>query len=374
MGQIKLRNVVKEYDSGVRVLNGLNLDIRNGEFVVLVGPSGCGKSTILRIIAGLETLSSGEVELDGQVLNQVPPGKRDIAMVFQSYALYPHMTVSQNIEFGMKIRNTHKAERKSRVLEAARMLGLEGMLERKPKQLSGGQRQRVALGRAIVRDPKCFLFDEPLSNLDAKLRVQMRTEIKQLHSRLRSTCIYVTHDQEEAMTLGQKVGVIRGGEIQQFDTPLKVYNHPANQFVASFLGSPPMNFFEGRIAASEGRLWFATDCGRFAVPESAVGELSQMDGQSVTVGLRPQDVQIAPATDSASGIRACVRSVEELGDRNTIYLDSGVTGCVAVQSRPFPAPREKETVMISCKPEQLHFFEAGGQGLNLVRSTAPEFV
>src|SRR6187551_1990655 len=245
MAQVILKDVSKTYDGQVNVVTDFNLEVEDGEFIVLVGPSGCGKSTTLRMVAGLEELTGGTIQIGDRIVNDVPPKDRDIAMVFQSYALYPHMTVRENMAFALKLRKRPKAEIDEKVKKAAQVLAIEHLLERKPKALSGGQRQRVAVGRAIVRDPKCFLFDEPLSNLDAKLRVEMRAEIKQIHMNLNATTIYVTHDQEEAMTLGDRVVVMKDGIMQQCGSALSIYNHPVNRFVGSFLGSPPMNFFDG---------------------------------------------------------------------------------------------------------------------------------
>src|SRR5690606_7268902 len=250
----------------VEAVKGATFTVEDGEFVVLVGPSGCGKSTLLRMIAGLEEITAGTLRIGARVVNDLPPKARDIAMVFQEYALYPHMTVRENLSFGLRMRKYPKAEIEARVQEAAAILGIGDMLDRKPKQLSGGQRQRVAVGRAIVRKPAVFLFDEPLSNLDAKLRVQMRTEIAKLHDRLGATMVYVTHDQVEAMTMGDRIVVLRDGEIQQIDTPLHLYDHPANQFVAGFIGSPAMNFVAGEVVAEGGGLVFRAEGGAFALP------------------------------------------------------------------------------------------------------------
>jgi len=252
VASVKLENIRKEYEGGVVAVKDVNIDIADKEFVVLVGPSGCGKSTTLRMIAGLEDISSGTISIDGSIVNDVPPKDRDIAMVFQNYALYPHMTVYENMAFGLKLRKYPKAEIESRVREAAQILGIEEYLDRKPKALSGGQRQRVAVGRAIVRKPKVFLFDEPLSNLDAKLRVQMRTEISKLHHSLQATMVYVTHDQTEAMTMGDRIVVMKDGIVQQTNTPLNLYHDPLNKFVAGFIGSPAMNFLEGTIRKKAG--------------------------------------------------------------------------------------------------------------------------
>ncbi len=264
MASVKLENIRKEYEGGVVAVKDVNIDIADKEFVVLVGPSGCGKSTTLRMIAGLEDITSGTISIGGTVVNEVPPKDRDIAMVFQNYALYPHMTVYENMAFGLKLRKYPKAEIESRVREAAQILGIEEYLDRKPKALSGGQRQRVALGRAIVRKPKVFLFDEPLSNLDAKLRVQMRTEISKLHHSLKSTMVYVTHDQTEAMTMGDKIVVMKDGSVQQTNTPLNLYHNPLNKFVAGFIGSPAMNFMEGTISKHKGLVFTEDTTGRCA--------------------------------------------------------------------------------------------------------------
>ncbi|MDO9172400.1 MAG: sn-glycerol-3-phosphate ABC transporter ATP-binding protein UgpC, partial [bacterium] len=252
MARVELRGVGKTYPGGVMAAEDVNLDVADGEFVVLVGPSGCGKSTTLRMVAGLESITTGTVSIGGRIVNDVEPKDRNIAMVFQSYALYPHMTVRENLAFGLKLRGASKEETASKVAAAAGVLGIDELLDRKPRALSGGQRQRVALGRALVRDPDVFLFDEPLSNLDAKMRVQMRTEISRLHHSLRATMLYVTHDQVEAMTMGQRIVVMHQGRVQQVDTPLNLYERPANRFVAGFIGSPAMNFLDGRLVRDGG--------------------------------------------------------------------------------------------------------------------------
>src|SRR5437764_12125586 len=256
MARVALENVSKLYPGGVKAVDAIDLSIANQEFVVLVGPSGCGKSTTLRMVAGLEEISGGTIRIGERVVNDIPPKNRDIAMVFQNYALYPHMSVYKNMAFGLKLRGMPRKQIDQRVQAAAKILDIEHLLERKPKQLSGGQRQRVAVGRAIVREPAAFLFDEPLSNLDAKLRVTTRAELKRLHQRLKTTTIYVTHDQEEAMTLGDRIVVMKDGKIQQADTPLRTYNHPVNRFVAGFIGMPPMNFFDGQIRENGGEMVF----------------------------------------------------------------------------------------------------------------------
>src|SRR5260221_4616274 len=290
MAGVILKDVVKVYDNGVRVVDRFNMDIKDREFVVLVGPSGCGKSTTLRMIAGLEEITSGTIQIGEQVVNNVPPKDRDIAMVFQSYALYPHMTCYQNMAFALKLRHTPKASIDEKVKKAAKILMIEHLLDRKPKALSGGQRQRVALGRAIVRDPKCFLFDEPLSNLDAKLRVEMRAEIKQLHMSLNATTVYVTHDQEEAITLGDRVGVMHQGVVQQCAGALEIYHHPANRYVAGFLGSPPMNLLNGRIVEQGVALSFDEGTGKLPMADWAKEQLRAHVGKDVGMGVGPEAI------------------------------------------------------------------------------------
>src|SRR5580700_1175039 len=296
MGQVVLKGINKFYDS-VHAVKDVNLQIRDKEFVVFVGPSGCGKTTTLRMVAGLESISSGRVLIDDKVVNDLAPMDRDIAMVFQNYALYPHMSVYDNMAFGLKMRKFEKPEIAKRVQEAAEILGIEDYLKRKPRQLSGGQRQRVALGRAIVRHPRVFLFDEPLSNLDAKLRVQMRVELKKLHERLGTTAIYVTHDQVEAMTLGDRVVVMCDGRVQQVGDPMELYNEPANRFVAGFIGSPAMNFAQVRIAAENGSLWAESADLRIKVPAPIVSRLGRYAGMEATLGVRPEDLRISGAGD-----------------------------------------------------------------------------
>ncbi|MGE5285758.1 MAG: ABC transporter ATP-binding protein [Micromonosporaceae bacterium] len=299
MAQIVLDHVDKVYSGGVTAVDGLNLDIRNGEFMVLVGPSGCGKSTALRMIAGLEEITHGTIQIGERVVNELPPKDRDIAMVFQNYALYPHMTVEQNLAFGLQLRKTPKNEIKQRVLEAAKMLGLEELLKRKPAALSGGQRQRVAMGRAIVREPQAFLMDEPLSNLDAKLRVSMRASLSQLHERLGVTTVYVTHDQVEAMTLGHRVCVLREGQLQQVDTPQNLFDSPVNLFVAGFIGSPAMNFAAAKLLREDGpAVSFAGF--KLPVPAEVLSSRPGLDnyfGSEVIVGIRPSDFEDANLGD-----------------------------------------------------------------------------
>ena len=290
MAEVLLKHICKIYDGGVKAVNDVNIEIKDKEFVVLVGPSGCGKSTTLRMVAGLEDISSGELYIDGKLVNDVPPKDRDIAMVFQNYALYPHMTVYDNMAFGLKIRKFPKEEIDARVREAAKILDIEELLDRKPKALSGGQRQRVAVGRAIVRKPKVFLFDEPLSNLDAKLRVQMRAEISGLHHRLQATMIYVTHDQVEALTMADKIVVMKLGVIQQIGGPLELYNNPDNKFVAGFIGSPPMNFMICDVMAADDDIYVNEGDFRLKVTPEQAKILKPYVGKQVTFGIRPEDV------------------------------------------------------------------------------------
>ena len=316
MAQIVLNNVEKVYPGGHKALDELNIEVRDGEFMVLVGPSGCGKSTALRSIAGLEEITSGTIEIGGRVVNDLPPKDRDIAMVFQNYALYRHMTVAENVAFGLKLRNTPKSEVDRRVGEAARLLGLEPYLKNKPAQLSGGQRQRVAMGRAIVREPQAFLMDEPLSNLDAKLRVSMRAALNQLHERLRTTTVYVTHDQVEAMTLGQRVCVLREGQLQQVDTPQRLFDAPVNLFVAGFIRSPAMNFASAELIRNDGpAVSFAGYLLPF--PASAVQSRDGLDnyfGSKVILGIRPSDFEDATLADASwPRISITVGVTEELG-------------------------------------------------------------
>src|SRR5271169_6816018 len=296
MAEVVLQSLNKNFDE-VYAVKDVNLAIRDKEFMVFVGPSGCGKTTTLRMVAGLESITSGRILIDDKVINELPPMDRDIAMVFQNYALYPHMSVYDNMAFGLKMRKFDRADIARRVREAAEILGIQELLQRKPRQLSGGQRQRVALGRAIVRHPQVFLFDEPLSNLDAKLRVQMRVELKKLHDRLGTTAIYVTHDQVEAMTLGDRVVVMKDGLVQQVGEPLELYNEPANLFVAGFLGSPAMNFAPVQVSGSEGAVWVENEGLRIKPAGEAAGRLGRYVGQEVALGIRPEDLHIASAAD-----------------------------------------------------------------------------
>jgi multiple sugar transport system ATP-binding protein len=337
MANVALENLTKTYPEktgpGVRVVHGINLEIRDREFMVLVGPSGCGKSTTLRMIAGLEEISDGRISIDGKVVNHVLPKDRDIAMVFQNYALYPHMSVYENMAFGLKLRKFPPAEIDARVREAATMLGLEQLLERQPKALSGGQRQRVAVGRAIVRKPKVFLFDEPLSNLDAKMRVSTRSEISKLHARLGATMIYVTHDQVEAMTMGDRICVMKDGRIMQVAEPLELYNHPANLFVAGFIGSPPMNFFRGTVQrAGEGLAFVETNSKSapstltFALDRALATKATSHLGKPLVFGIRPEDIREVPVSD---GYAVNVELAEPMGAETYLHLDSGSTAFIA---------------------------------------------
>jgi len=312
MAKVILKDVTKIYDGDVKAVDKVNITIEDKEFVVFVGPSGCGKSTTLRMIAGLEDISGGEIVIDEDVVNDVPPKDRNIAMVFQNYALYPHMSVYDNMAFGLKIRKFDKAEIDKRVREAAKILDIEKYLDRKPKQLSGGQRQRVAVGRAIVRNPKVFLFDEPLSNLDAKLRVQMRAEIIELHNRLQATMIYVTHDQVEAMTMGDKIVVMKDGLVQQIGSPLYLYNHPINKFVAGFIGSPPMNFVKVKVVSEGGEIVLDEGSCRLKPAAEHLGALKAYVGKDLIMGIRPEDLPY-DEKKGANSIKTKISVVEPLG-------------------------------------------------------------
>lgn len=317
MAEVKLENVSKIYEGGHKAVHNINIEIKDKEFVVLVGPSGCGKTTTLRMIAGLEDISEGDLYIDGKRVNDVSPKDRDIAMVFQNYALYPHMTVYENMAFGLKLRKYDKKEIDKRVKNAAKILGIESYLNRKPKALSGGQRQRVAVGRAIVRNPKVFLFDEPLSNLDAKLRVQMRTEISKLHRELNATMIYVTHDQVEAMTMGDRIVIMKDGFIQQIDTPLNLYNYPINKFVAGFIGSPAMNFIEGTITKNENNLYFKGNEISLLLPETYKEKIINYLDKPIYLGIRPEDIFVKDEGDFSFECEV----VEPMGNETFLYFN-----------------------------------------------------
>ena len=356
MAEVILKNICKVYDGGVKAVNDVNIDIHDQEFVVLVGPSGCGKSTTLRMIAGLEDISSGELTIDGKVVNDVPPKDRDIAMVFQNYALYPHMTVYDNMAFGLKIRKFPKEEIDARVREAAKILDIEELLDRKPKALSGGQRQRVAVGRAIVRKPKVFLFDEPLSNLDAKLRVQMRAEISGLHHRLQATMIYVTHDQVEALTMADKIVVMKLGVIQQIGGPLELYNNPDNKFVAGFIGSPPMNFMVCDVMKEGSDIYVHEGDFRLKVTDEQAKILEPYVGKQVTFGIRPEDVEYEHKSVDGETIDGTVSVVEPLGSETHVFVATAknqITGKI----EPNVVIKVGEAVSLRPNMEKAKFFD-----------------
>nr|WP_246526841.1 sn-glycerol-3-phosphate ABC transporter ATP-binding protein UgpC [Plastoroseomonas hellenica] len=352
-----IQSLNKKFDE-VHVVKDVNLEIRDKEFMVFVGPSGCGKTTTLRMIAGLESITSGQVMIGDTVVNTLPPMDRDIAMVFQNYALYPHMTVYDNMAFGLKMRKFAKDDIRRRVQDAADILDIRDYLHRKPRQLSGGQRQRVALGRAIVRHPRVFLFDEPLSNLDAKLRVQMRIELRKLHERLGTTAVYVTHDQVEAMTLGDRVVVMRDGRVQQVGEPLELYYQPANRFVAGFLGSPAMNFATVRIEADPGGGFVAANEGlRLTVPPRLTDRVGPYAGRELTLGIRPEDLHIADASDPPDLVfDAVVEVIERLGSEALLVMRVGKDAMVASVEPTVPA-RMRDRLRIAINPERLHAFD-----------------
>jgi len=368
MAKVIIENLVKTYPEktgpGVTAVKGINLTIEDREFMVLVGPSGCGKSTTLRMIAGLEEISGGTISIDGKVVNNVLPKDRDIAMVFQNYALYPHMTVYENMAFGLKLRKFPKPEIEARVREASALLGLDEYLHRRPKALSGGQRQRVAVGRAIVRKPKVFLFDEPLSNLDAKMRVSTRTEISKLHARLGATMIYVTHDQVEAMTMGDRICVMKDGDIMQVAAPLELYNHPANLFVAGFIGSPPMNFFKGHIQRAGGHLAFVEANPRGAgltlpLTEALSKRASGHIEKPVIFGLRPEDIHDALTVTQPEPLRTAevkVEVSEPMGSETLLYLDTGATSFIA-RVRPTDRFDAGQRVKVTFDLDHAHLFD-----------------
>src|SRR5690348_10279549 len=359
MARVTLDGVRKVYDNGFVAVHGVDLVVEDGEFVVLVGPSGSGKSTTLRIIAGLESLSDGQLSIGGRVVNDVPPNERDIAMVFQSYALYPHMSVYENMAFALHLRKMPSSEIDARVREAAQILGITAVLERRPRQLSGGQRQRVAIGRAIVRQPRVFLFDEPLSNLDAKLRVQMRREIARIRRELSATVVYVTHDQVEAMTLGDRIVVMNEGRAEQIGSPLELYDHPQTLFVATFIGSPAMNIVDGIARFDAGARFVANDDATFAIPLTAkqaerVGETA---AERLAAGIRPEDIRIVTDRD-ASGIAipAIVDAAEPLGNEVLLYLRAGGED-VTVRADARRLPRPGERLHLAIDAARVHYFD-----------------
>ncbi|MBI2462215.1 MAG: sn-glycerol-3-phosphate ABC transporter ATP-binding protein UgpC [Candidatus Rokubacteria bacterium] len=356
MAQVVLKGLLKRFDEVVAARD-LTLTIRDREFVVLVGPSGCGKTTVLRMIAGLEEATAGEIYIGDRLVNDLPPKERDIAMVFQTYALYPHMSVYDNMAFGLRMRGFPGAEIDRRVHEAAALLGIQDLFRRKPRQLSGGQRQRVAVGRAIVRHPQVFLFDEPLSNLDAKLRVQMRVELKRLHERLLATAIYVTHDQVEAMTLGDRVVVMKDGVVQQVGEPLGIYRRPRNRFVAGFIGSPAMNFLEAAVTGSPEGLWVETPGLRLRVPPEKAPALEPYRNRPVTLGVRPEDLrEAAPGDAPHARAEAVVEVVEPLGNEILLNVKVGPFPLVA-RVAPTSAVRVHDKITLTFDPERLYFFD-----------------
>lgn len=360
MAQVSIRNLTKIYANKVSAVDDVSLGIERGEFVVLVGPSGCGKSTTLRMVAGLEETTAGEIWIGDRLVNGVPAKDRNIAMVFQNYALYPHMNAHDNMAFALKLRKHSKAEIEKRVKDAAEILGVTHLLARKPRQLSGGERQRIALGRAIVRHPLVFLFDEPLSNLDAKMRVQMRTEIDKLHLKIKTTMIYVTHDQTEAMALGNRIAVMRHGKVQQFDEPLKVYDHPANKFVAGFIGSPPMNFMDGEIIKQNGSLYFDAENFKIQIPASKYDKLVSYAGKKIFFGIRPEcifDKLFAASGSNGNVIPTVCDVLETMGANNFVYLTSGRHKFIAVfDSNNKPEPGVNVDVVLDM--EKARFFDS----------------
>lgn len=377
MAQVKLIDVTKVYPGGVRAVDRVNLEIRDQEFLVLVGPSGCGKSTTLRMIAGLEAVSSGTVRIGDRVVNDTPPKDRDIAMVFQNYALYPHMTVYKNMAFSLKLRRRElrlsKADIDKKVREAAALLGIEDLLNRRPKALSGGQRQRVAVGRAIVRNPKVFLFDEPLSNLDAKLRMEMRSEIKRLQRRLATTTIYVTHDQEEAMTLGDRVVVMKDGVVQQCASALELYELPVNRFVASFIGTPGMSFLDGRVVKRDGKLGFDDGDECLSLPGWMKDRLSSCLDREMVLGIRPDAFSVAPpsgrkGSETIEGVAKMgvrVTLVEPLGDRKDIYMTTRARMDLIGRVDARVPVSEDDSLEVFIDMSRAHVFEPGELGVNM---------
>ena len=358
MAQVTFVNVEKIYDGSVVAARDINLTVEDRELLVLVGPSGCGKSTVLRMVAGLEEVTTGEILFDGEIVNQLPPKERNVAMVFQNYALYPHMSAYDNMAFGLKLRKHSKTDIVKRVSEAADLLNIGNLLKRKPKALSGGQRQRVALGRAIVRKPSVFLFDEPLSNLDAKMRVQMRTEIRKLNLRIQTTMIYVTHDQVEAMTLGDRLAVMNEGMILQVGTPLELYEQPADRFVAAFIGSPAMNFVEGKVAIGE-RNELKTSFATFPVPERFDRALAGLGDRTVTMGIRPEDIYIGKSDEYDEEVfkaNAIIEFTESLGNEIIFHLKCGSEELVAREpAERRGSPGEETEVFFALS--KIHLFE-----------------
>lgn len=373
MAQVVIKDVEKTYPNGFQAVKGINLHVKDEEFCVLVGPSGCGKSTTLRMVAGLEEITGGTVHIGQRLVNDVSPKDRDIAMVFQNYALYPHMSVYKNMAFGLKLRNFKKADIDERVNHAADVLGIRQLLDRKPKQLSGGQRQRVAVGRAIVRDPACFLFDEPLSNLDAKLRVETRAELKRLHRQLKTTTIYVTHDQEEAMTLGDRVVVMSEGLIQQAASPLETYNRPFNRFVAGFLGTPPMNFLDGKIVEENGALYFVADDIKILLDGDHAEVSKPFVGQDMVFGIRPEGLYLRLnefANNEAQSMEWKVDVIEPLGATMDVYMSKPDQPRIIARVKAQPL-QEQANHKLFIDMEKAHIFEPGEYGRNITIPEAP---
>ena len=384
MARVELEKLTKTFPGGVVAVDHLDLSIADQEFVVLVGPSGCGKTTTLRMIAGLEEVTSGVIRIAGQVVNDRLPKDRDVAMVFQNYALYPHMTVYKNMAFGLKLRGMPKDVIRQRVTEAARVLNIEHLLERKPRALSGGQRQRVAVGRAIVREPAAFLFDEPLSNLDAKLRVTTRAELKRLHHRLKTTTVYVTHDQEEAMTLGDRIVVMKDGIIQQADSPLDTYNYPVNRFVAGFIGMPPMNFFDGMIMMVDGKMVFAEGTAspagvsapamgfRLPVPAHLLERVAGAVGRHVVLGVRPEHFHVRPPEGGVPAeVKMSVNVVEPLGNDMDVYMSTSLNDHVVARVEAQSGLQTDAPATLYVDRRKVHFFEPGETGMNLSQKNEP---
>ena len=355
MAKVEFRNVSKEYTENVRVVDNFNLNVNDGEFLVLVGPSGCGKSTTLRLLAGLEEITEGEIFIDNKCVNKIPPKDRDISMVFQNYALYPHMTVFKNMAFGLKLRKFPKKEILKLVNKTAKILNIEDLLERKPKQLSGGQKQRAALGRAIIRQPSVFLFDEPLSNLDAKLRVHMRTEIKKLHNRLKTTMVYVTHDQTEAMTMGDRIVVMKNGIVQQLGAPMNIYNDPANLFVAGFIGSPVMNLLNANI--ENGQL--IINNGKIKIPllETQKKVLRSYNDREIIAGIRPENITIENNGPNYVGVKLFLDVFETLGSEILLYLNDGKSNIICKTDKYDPKIKQTDTLTVFFNVDKMHFFE-----------------
>ncbi len=375
MAEVLLKGVTKEFPGGVQAVKSMDLKIADSEFIVLVGPSGCGKTTTLRMVAGLEEISSGTISIGDRIVNDVPPKDRDIAMVFQNYALYPHMSVYKNMAFALKLRKYPKKEIDQRVREAAKILGIEALLDRKPKALSGGQRQRVAVGRAIVRKPKAFLFDEPLSNLDAKLRVETRAELKRLHHQLRTTTIYVTHDQEEAMTLGDRIVVMKDGIMQQCGSPLEVYHAPSNQFVAEFVGTPPMNFFKGSLEAANGGLYFGEGTARLRLPEDKAQVLrgKNVVGKEVWLGVRPEAIAVVSegrfaGQDNSLPVQLSV--IEPLGEKMDLFTSTAKTPHIVARVDAQRGLKPNMAVTLHLDMRKVHVFEPSKGGANLTVEVA----